>query len=82
MRDLSPSRLAAMRAELRAGIDIQAVDAAEALEREFGYFYEHGMYWKHLDEIDGAKLARVDRLWLEAVEGLVAPALEECDAAE
>ncbi|WP_192247450.1 hypothetical protein [Mesorhizobium silamurunense] len=82
VRDPSPSRFAAMRAELRAGIDIEAVEAAEALEREFGYFYEDGMYWNHLDEIDGAKLAHVDRLWMAAVADLVAPPLEECNAAE
>ncbi|RRH94950.1 hypothetical protein EH240_25775 [Mesorhizobium tamadayense] len=82
VRNLSLSRLTAMRAELRAGIDIGAVEAAEALEREFGYFYEDGMYWNHLDEIDGAKLARVDRLWIVAVADLVAPPLQECNAAE
>ena len=78
---VSPSRLAAMQAELRAGIDTEAVDAAEAMERKFGYFYEDGMYWNHLDEIDGAKLARIDRLWMAAVADLAAP-LEECNAAE
>ncbi|WFP74825.1 hypothetical protein [Mesorhizobium sp. WSM4906] len=82
VRELTPSRLAAMRAELRACIDTEAVDAAEAMEHEFGYFYDDGMYWNHLDEIDGAKLARIDRLWLAAVDGLVAPPLEECNAAE
>ncbi|MDX8482722.1 hypothetical protein RFN28_30315 [Mesorhizobium sp. VK24D] len=82
VRDLSAARLVAMKAELDAGIDVKAVDAAETMEREFGYFYEHGMYWNHLDEIDGADLARIDRLWLAAVEGLVTPPLEECEAAE
>ncbi|RUT95163.1 hypothetical protein EOD23_33120 [Mesorhizobium sp. USDA-HM6] len=82
VRELSPSRLAAMQSELRADIDLDAVAAAEAMEREFGYFYEDGMYWNHLDEIDAAELARIDRLWLEAAEGLTAPPLEECSAAE
>ncbi|KUM23590.1 hypothetical protein AU467_33415 [Mesorhizobium loti] len=81
VRELSPSLLAAVRSELRAGIDHEAVAAADAMEREFGYFYEDGMYWNRLDEIDAAKLARIDRLWLAAVERRVAP-LQECDAAE
>ncbi|MDX8494908.1 hypothetical protein RFN29_25445 [Mesorhizobium sp. VK22B] len=82
VRELSPSLLAAMQSELRAGIDLDAVEVADAMEREFGYFYEDGMYWNHLDQIDGAKLARIDRLWIAAVADLVAPPLEECNAAE
>ncbi|OHV89572.1 hypothetical protein [Mesorhizobium sp. ORS 3428] len=82
VRGLSAARLAAVKADLHAGIDFKAVEAAEAMERELGYFYEHGMYWKHLDEIDGTDLARIDRLWLAAVADLLAPPLEECSAAE
>ncbi|WP_296747534.1 hypothetical protein [Mesorhizobium sp.] len=81
-RDLSPSRLAGMMADLSAGIDFEAVEAAESREAELGYFYEHGMYWNHLDEIDGAELARIDRLWMAAVRDLTAAPVEECDAAE
>jgi hypothetical protein len=82
MRDLSPARVAAMKADLRAGLDLEAVEAAEKREAELGYFYEHGMYWKHLDEIDGAELAAIDRLWLAAAGNLLARPLEECSAAE
>ena len=82
VRDLSSSRLAGMMADLHAGIDLDAVEAAERREDELGYFYEHGMYWNHLDEIDGAELARIDRLWMAAAKDLMAPPLEECDAAE
>lgn len=82
LRERSPSDLAAMKAELRASLDLDAVDVAERLEDEFGYFYEDGMYWRRLHEIDGARLARIDRLWLAAAGGLAAPPLEACDAAE
>ncbi|WP_036259911.1 hypothetical protein [Mesorhizobium sp. WSM3224] len=79
---LSMPQVLAMQAELHAGIDLEAVEAAEAMERKFGYFYEDGMYWKHLDEIDRAKLAGIDRLWMSAVAGLAMPAVAECRAAE
>jgi hypothetical protein len=79
---LSMSQVLAMQAELNAGFDREAVEAAEAMEREFGYFYEDGMYWKHLGEIDRAKLAGIDRLWMASVAGLAMPASAECNAAE
>jgi len=82
VRDLSHSRLAVMKAELRGRIDMKAVETAERMEGERGYFYEHGKYWNHLDEIDGAELARIDRFWLAAVENPTARPLEECSAAE
>ncbi|CAN7434931.1 hypothetical protein [Mesorhizobium sp. LjRoot246] len=41
---------------------------AEEIERDLGYFYEDGMYWNHLDEIDETFLADIDRLWMSAVE--------------
>ena len=82
VRGLSPAGVAAMKADLRAGLDLKALEAAEEKEAELGYFYEHGMYWKHLDEIDAAELARIDQLWLAAAGKLMDRPLEECGAAE
>jgi hypothetical protein len=82
LRQLPPERIAGMKADLRAGIRSQAVAEAERIERELGYFYEDGMYWNHLDEIDGADLAAIDRLWVAAVGELTARPAEECRAAE
>lgn len=82
VRDLSQSRLAALKADLDRAIDRKAVETAGRREDELGYFYEHGMYWNHLDEIDGAELARIDQLWMAAARDLMAPLVEECDAAE
>ena len=79
---LSPRRLATIKADVLAGIHSQAVDAADRIERELGYFYEDGMYWNHLDEIDGTQLAGIDRLWMSAVGKLLAQPAEECCAAE
>jgi hypothetical protein len=79
---LSPGRLAAMKADVRAGIRSQAVAEAERIEDELGYFYDDGMYWNHLDEIDGTDLAGIDRLWMAAVHGLTARPAEVCSAAE
>ena len=82
VQGLSMPQVLDMQTELHTGIDRGAVEAAEAMEREFGYFYEDGMYWKHLDEIDRAKLAGIDRLWTAAVAGLAMPAVAARSAAE
>jgi hypothetical protein len=65
---LSLSRIADMKAEILAGIQLDMAEKAEAIEQDLGYFYEDGMYWNHLDEIDETFLAAIDRLWISAVE--------------
>jgi len=82
VRKLSMPQVLAMQARLHAGFDLESVEAAEAMEHEFDYFYEDGMYWKHLEEIDRAKLADIDRLWMAAATRLAPPAVTECVAAE
>ncbi|MFK0690738.1 hypothetical protein ACFX5Q_21415 [Mesorhizobium sp. IMUNJ 23033] len=81
-RHLSPQRLADMKAGVLAGIQSQAVEEAERIEGELGYFYEDGMYWNHLDEIDGRFLADIDKLWMAAVGEVATWPAEECTAAE
>ena len=66
---LTPERIAAMRSEILAGIRLDQTEKAEKAEQELGYFYEDGMYWNHLDEIDERPLADIDRMWISAVEG-------------
>ncbi|TIS95507.1 MAG: hypothetical protein E5W87_31870 [Mesorhizobium sp.] len=68
LNGLSRSRIAEMKAEILAGIRLDKADKAEAIEQDLGYFYEDGMYWNHLDEIDETYLADIDRLWMSAVE--------------
>ncbi|WP_404927672.1 hypothetical protein [Mesorhizobium sp. ORM16] len=82
LRLLSPERLAGMKMDARAGIHHHRVEVAEQIERELGYFYEDGMYWNHLDEIDRAQLADIDRLWISAIGPPAAEPTEECSAAE
>jgi hypothetical protein len=66
---LSLSRIAEMKAEILAGIQFDKAEEAEEIEQDLGYFYEDGMYWNHLDEIDETFLADIDRLWISAVQG-------------
>ncbi|MFD1984079.1 hypothetical protein ACFSOZ_15595 [Mesorhizobium newzealandense] len=65
---LSLARIAEMKAEILAGIRLDKAEEAEEIEKDLGYFYEDGMYWNHLDEIDETFLADIDRLWMSAVE--------------
>lgn len=67
LHGLSHSRIAEMRTAILAGIELDKADMAEEIEQDLGYFYEDGMYWKHLDEIDETFLADIDRLWMSAV---------------
>ena len=65
---LSLARIAEMRAEILGNIRLDKAEKAEEIEKDLGYFYEDGMYWNHLDEIDETFLADIDRLWMSAVE--------------
>jgi hypothetical protein len=67
--DISPARVAEMKSEVLAGIRFDKAEKAERIEQDLGYFYEDGMYWKHLEEIDETYLADIDRLWISAVWG-------------
>jgi hypothetical protein len=69
LRNLSPERITAMKSEILACVRLDRAEKAERAEQELGYFYEDGMYWNHLDEIDERFLADIDRLWVSAVEG-------------
>ena len=55
-----------MKAEILARIRFDNAEKAERIENDLGYFYENGMYWNHLDEINEGFLAEVDRLWISA----------------
>jgi hypothetical protein len=68
LRTLDHERIAAMKSEILAGIRFDKAEEAEKIERDLGYFYEDGMYWNHLDEIDERFLADIDRLWISAVD--------------
>jgi hypothetical protein len=67
--ELSLARISEMKSELLAGIELDKTEKAERIEQELGYFYEDGMYWNHLEEIDETFLADIDRLWISAVQG-------------
>ncbi|UVK37719.1 hypothetical protein LHFGNBLO_004800 [Mesorhizobium sp. AR10] len=68
LRDLSHDRISEMKSQVLAGIRFDKAEKAERIENDLGYFYEDGMYWNHLDEIDESYLADIDRLWISAVE--------------
>ncbi|TIN19209.1 MAG: hypothetical protein E5Y31_24685 [Mesorhizobium sp.] len=68
LQGLSQADVARMQAEILAGIELDTADKAEKVEQDLGYFYEDGMYWNHLDEIDETRLEDIDRLWMSAVE--------------
>ncbi|MER8381258.1 hypothetical protein [Mesorhizobium sp. M1399] len=57
-----------MKAEMLAGLQLDQAEEADRIEKELGYFFEDGMYWKHLDKLDEKFLADIDRLWMAAVE--------------
>ena len=71
LENLSRARVAEMKAEILAGIALDRAEKAERIEQDLGYFYEDGMYWNHLDEIDETYLADIDRLWMSAISPLV-----------
>lgn len=52
-------------------LQLSKVAGARALaaENELGYMAEDGRYWLEEDRFDKAELARVDRLWLAALQG-------------
>ncbi|MER9966698.1 hypothetical protein [Mesorhizobium sp. M0060] len=84
---LSPSRISEMKAEMLAGLRLDQAEEADRIEKELGYFFEDGRYWKHLDKLDETFLADIDRLWMAAV-GLsgrpklpISPSREEIGAA-
>lgn len=66
-----PSRLPYPRADL-AGLrevsthpgDASAVEAALALEREYGMVVTSGRYWEEAHRVDPARLAEIDAAWL------------------
>ncbi|WP_192181622.1 hypothetical protein [Mesorhizobium amorphae] len=82
LQGLSQAGIARMQAKILAGIELDTADKAEQVEQDLGYFYEDGMYWNHLDEIDETRLADIDRLWMSAVGDLTARPAEQCSAAE
>jgi hypothetical protein len=65
---LSLTRIVDMKADILGSIRLDKAERAEEIERDLGYFYEDGMYWNHLDEIDETFLADIDRLWMSAIE--------------
>jgi hypothetical protein len=67
IRGLSPARISEIKSDIYAKLRMDKAAQAERLERDLGYFYEDGMYWNHLDEIDEDSLVGVDRLWIAAV---------------
>lgn len=67
LQSLTVDRIAAMKSELLAVIRSDKVEKAEKIENNLGYFYEDGMYWNHLEEIDETSLAHIDQLWMSAI---------------
>ncbi|MER8733831.1 hypothetical protein NKH28_29125 [Mesorhizobium sp. M1227] len=65
---LSSSRLSEMKAEMLAGLRLDQAEEADRIEKDLGYFFEDGMYWKHLKKLDEKFLANIDRLWMAAVK--------------
>ena len=45
-------------------------EMAEKAERELGYMVEDGKYWAHSQAFDENALAKIDRLWLNAVRSV------------
>ncbi|MEW6631379.1 MAG: hypothetical protein AB1440_10955 [Pseudomonadota bacterium] len=67
LQALTHDRIAEIKMEVLAGIRFDMVETAEKIENDLGYFYENGMYWNHLDEIDENFLAEIDQLWISAI---------------
>lgn len=47
---------------------VEAMERAEALEREAGYHVPSGRYWKEQERFDLERIDAIDRAWMEAFE--------------